>query len=496
MASALKSTAFREIAGYSLLFGLLLVFKVLYLPQEGLMDYDSVKNYQVAREMLEGNFQNMFRHASPAFNLLLTGLLAVFSQYYWAELLNSGLFLLATLVFCRFIARQLQLKLPEAFLLFVFSGTALTLTFLGRSLTFDGLAFLFYAFFLKHFYLALTRRSEKQLYLAAILYGFMFTVDYKVLVLLPIVLLISFFQRKVRFTLRQIAVCLLLIFLVFNFFAVLGWVCGQPWHKYYLVAGIIPFKDSDHPNRVVGFFNWDVLYYIKYLFFFENPLLVFGILLAPFAFPLGRYWQDREFNLLVFMLILAYCFLAGMAIIQKAPRGLLYAYPLLYTITFLTLKKYVTHSLAFAGLILTGIGFNVFSVCQNVYPYSQSNYAQVAKFLQRQQVTQVASTVSNRILPFAPVGLELKEVTRTSQLANLKAQGYQYLIIDDYYKITGIALDLRPYKNVVLEMPEPVLLSPLLALEHCEFAGFSFEEALHIHRELLRRPEHLRVVKL
>ncbi len=491
-----KKAGILEIAGFSLLLVLLFFLKAYRIPEQGLIDYDSVKNLQVAREMGKGNFQNLYRHASPGFNLLLAGVVNIFGNYRWAEYLNCGVMLLATLIFSRFVSRELKFKTSEALFLFALIGSSLTLTFLGRSLTFDGLAFFLYCLFLKYYYQALLSQEKRKFYLAAFFYGLLFTVDYKVLLLLPIIILLQIYQEGRSLRIKQWLACALIIFLVFSFFALAGVLVSLPWYKYYLVAGIIPFKSDDHPNRVVGFFNADLLYYFRYLFSFENPLLLIGLLFSPFALKFGRLLTNRKINLVIFLAFFAFCLFLGMSVIQKAPRGLLYAYPLLYTLAFLTFKKYLLNKYLLAAVLISGIAFNFYAIQKNIYQYSQTNYGQIAAYLENRQVKKLAVTVSNKIIPFTDSGVELKEITHSDQLKSLKKAGYEYLLIDDYYKLTGIELKLGGYQDAVLEVPEPGMLTPLLGLEHCEFAGFSYAEALAINKELQQQKTHLRLIRL
>ena len=72
-----------------------------------------------------------------------------------------------------------------------------------------------------------------------------------------------------------------------------------------------------------------------------------------------------------------------------------------------------------------------------------------------------------------------------------------YVVLDGYRLVTGInkfpTLEALP---AVVEFTEPLLLSPLLFLEHSEFTGLGYEETMHRRQAALKKGASVRIVRL
>lgn len=482
-------------AGYLVLAALLFFYRNLYLAPVGLLDFDSVTNFGVAKALAAGDFTNLFKHASPTFNLFLALLVKVTPDFIWLEKLN-GLLILGGVYLCsRFAGRHLSLKWWQELFLFAVAGSSLTLTYQGRSLSLEALSFLgFCAFFLAYFQSLMAFR-RKGFFGTVLLYGVLLTVNYKLLVLLPIILLIEMYQQNRKITGRQWLAAAGLVVLVFVLYSVLGFLLGLSLWRYLFVAGAVVLKSTIHPTINVPLFNFDVGFYFRYLFSFENPFLLIGLLLFPFTIGLKQMLQHRKMNAGLYVAVFGLCLLFGMSLLQKAPRGIMPAYPLLYLLSCLGFLHFIKNKALQACVFLAMLGFNLYTIQQNIFWYADSGNPEMAKYLAQNRITKIATTASNRILSFVPETTEVKMVFRNEELKALKAQGYNYLLIDDSYKIGRIPLGIK-YKKVVAAYPDKVLQAPVFALEHAEYSGMTYDEALEISNTLRKAENQLFLVAL
>ena len=163
MNSRTEKNGVLEYLAYGLLMIGLFVLKILFIPPHDLPENDSVKSFVVATEIVNGNFRDLHRHVSPGFNLFLAAQIKLFHSIYFSKMLNSALMVLSAFIFSRFAARELKLKFAEAILLFALIGSSLTLTFMGRNLTFEAISLFFFALFLRTYYYGITENQPRKM---------------------------------------------------------------------------------------------------------------------------------------------------------------------------------------------------------------------------------------------------------------------------------------------------------------------------------------------
>jgi hypothetical protein len=212
----------------------------------------------------------------------------------------------------------------------------------------------------------------------------------------------------------------------------------------------------------------------------------------------------------VYLLIWAWLFLGGMSLILKAPRGLLFAYGLFVALGFLVLRQLLSSAIMqqqlsvavrvgiLVGLSLLVIGGNLLRLQHHIYRYTPTQYQQVAHWLQEHGQRRVGSTVSNALLPFAaPAGISVQVISNENQLPALRAAGVQYVVLDGYRLVTGINKFSRLEKlPAEATFTEPLLLSPMLFLEHSEFTGLGYEETLSRQQQALQMGPSVRIVRI
>jgi hypothetical protein len=244
-----------------------------------------------------------------------------------------------------------------------------------------------------------------------------------------------------------------------------------------------------------GIFHFDLFYYVYFLRDFESPLVLLTLLAGPVLWRRELFRELRQPNLVRYLAVWGYCFITGMSLLIKAPRGLLLAYGVFYALTFLTMRRLVP-SKALAAVLLLAIGFNLYRIQREVYAYAPTNYSQVAAWLQTQKADKLLTTAGQGVVPFvAPLPVEV--ITDEKQLPNLRRQGYRYVLLDAYWRVAGIQrFSQLQQEPAVAAWPEPQLTAPLLFLEHSEYTGLTYHQTLACQQAAARDSFQLRVIDL
>ena len=107
------------------------VLRLWRLPEAGPPDFDSVRNWQVVRELARGDFAHLFHHGSPGFLLLFAPVAVCTQDFLVFQGLNALLGVAGLGWFAGWVARQARLNGIEAAGLVLLGGTGLLLTFVG-----------------------------------------------------------------------------------------------------------------------------------------------------------------------------------------------------------------------------------------------------------------------------------------------------------------------------------------------------------------------------
>jgi hypothetical protein len=267
----------------------------------------------------------------------------------------------------------------------------------------------------------------------------------------------------------------------------LGVLNGLPWYRWPAVYYNIVFPGARNAAGRHDNLRFDGLYYLRFLWEFESPLLL-PVLAAGLGLA-GRRWR-REWRLALalpwYLAGWAGCFLAGMSLLLKAPRGLLLAYPLFYTLTFLLLRQVLRQRVAGAGrwlflVMVVAVAFNLYRIQREIYAYAPTRYGQIAAWLHQHQAgpVRVASTLGLGLSPFLTDADTLALVLNERQLPQLRRAGLQYVLLDASWRVAGATtFDSLRRQRPLAVWPEPLLTSPLLFLEHSEYTGLGYEETL------------------
>lgn len=451
------------------------------LEATGLTDYDSVRNWQIIQEIGRGDFRHLFHHASPGFYLLF-GLLAPFTDgivfFIWLNMVFNLAGLLLLMRICR---RHLALGLPETLLLGLLAGLSVFSVSTGRNLATESLSVLLFLLLLERYLCRVLYQNRKALLQAAGWLALGLTVNYKLLLVLPVLAALELWLRDGllnRRTAWQLAAILAAPYLVFAFVAL---AVGQPFYRFPATVVSINHFTRPTPAQRTGRFNLDLLFYVRYLAEFEWPLLLAGTGLFPWLYRRELFGPAGARNkTLLFFFLVTYLIILGMHLLVKAPRGLMLVYGLLHVLTCLVLQRGLRLRWLVLLVLAAGVLGQLGKLHRHIYAYAPTSYPEVTAYLEQQGIGQVASTVGLNLLPYAqPRGIAVQAVVAPGDLAVLKARGFRYVLIDDYFRAAHVqvfeALRRQP---AVRAWPEPTLRSPLLYLDHAEFNGLTYRQVM------------------
>jgi hypothetical protein len=274
-------------------------------------------------------------------------------------------------------------------------------------------------------------------------------------------------------------------------------------HSPLLFAGIwyhILFVRVPNPAGSTMPLFHDVLFYIKYLLHFEPAVLLFAwlfglALVAKRAFNQSLA-QLRKPDFITFLAIISVLYFCVISALPKAPRGLLICWPMCITIIIFAWKQLKMNALVQYAIVFGLFGWSLVNVWQNVWQYRKSNQVEVAEKIKEQKAdNQFITTVGINVFQHfsaQPVRFAFSQE---------QTQDFQYLLLDDYRLLAALPIfkDSLTVQNagyqLIGQWHDPVLLSPILWLEHCEFTNVRFTDALNKRDSLAKQPYHLRLYK-
>ena len=481
----------------------LFFLRIFTLEEDKLYDYDAVSNYLVIQEITTGNFQHFFQHASPGFYLFYIWILTFAEQDIWLQYLNVVINLLVVVflveIFYDHIKLKSQKKGIDKLFLYGFAGTSFFSLNSALYFSIENLSvLLFFICFI--FYHQSLKQGSKFFIWSAFIWGVLYTVNYKAILLLPIFLLLEIIQRRRGLRLGMIFWGIVVAMIPSLVCILIGVWGGENYWRYPAVIYLSLTATSS--GEMGSQFGGDFFYYFKYIFCFENLLLIPGILIFFYYKIKIMLGQLKQGDLLMQIAFVCICYFAGMSLLLKAPRGLAFIYPMMYLLAWVGLRILWEKSFFWSWLIkfilIGSFLVSFYRVWVYIYPYTTSNYDKVAAYLEEKKIRKVVVSVGNKILPyFQDIGIEAVLIRNENELEQYIQQGYEYLILDDFYQV----VNLRNFDRVSRTSPdyqwvEPSLLSPMIHLEHSEFTRFTFEQSLRNRQRLSEQEYHLHLIKL
>ena len=473
------------------------------LPEAGPPDFDSVRNWQIIQELAQGNFVHLFHHGSPGFLLLYVPVAAVTQDFLIFQTLNALLGLVGLGSFAAWVSEKANLTGPETAGLVLLGGTSLLLTFSGRDFTMSSASLVIFAGLLRSHFARLQRPSATAALRVAAWLALGLCFNYKFLFTLPILAVLDIVRPDGLWRQRGLWWRALLVLAVpYALFGGLGVLVGLPWYRWvgFYVRTVVPAAANVAGRQST--LHLDLMYYIRYLAGYESPLLLAGPVLAGWlvwcTWRSGTHFRDQLLALLPYLLVWAGCLLVGMSLLIKAPRGLLFAYLPLAALAVLGGRRVLPDTgWALGTVLLAAVGLNILRIQRELFTPLPTRYPQVVAWLQAHGGTKVVSTVGTGLAPYLSKAQSLAIITDERQLASLRRQGYQYVLLDGYWRVAGVhRFDSLSGQRPAASWPAPELQRPLLFLEHSEFTGLEYAETLAAWRAAVADSLPLRLYRL
>lgn len=489
---------FPEILLIVFLFGI----RIYSLEPGHFYDYDAVSNYLVIREITEGNWQHVFQHASPGFYTLMLPFYWICGGLFCLQYLSVICNLASLFFFIYYFYKQTNIQKPAyKLLLYLFIGTSFFSVNSAFYFTIENPSVLLFLLCIQKYHQSL-HQGNKHLIISAFLWGLLYTINYKAILLLPIFWLLEMIQKKRRASIFTWFWAITAAISPILFCILIGMLAGVPYWKYPAVIYLTLTATSS--GGMGSQFGADVWYYCKYLIYFENPLLLPGLGLFLYWHASQLPQKLKEGSLTAQLFFFCLCFFLGMSLLLKAPRGLAFIYPCLYGLSWLgwvglwQKLKNRTHTMILRAAFIGSLGWALFRVYSLIYPFALTHYPEVAQYLKNHQIDKIAVTVGLKIIPPAKdKNLEIKVIRHENELVSLIEAGYEYVLLDDFYQVVKLHYfeqleQIPPLK----EWKEPSLLAPMLHLEHSEFTRLSFEQSLALRDSLAQNKYHLHLIKI
>jgi len=460
--------------------GLLLVgIRLWGLVRTGLPDYDACKNWLILRDMVHGDFSLMFHHASPTFYLFFLPFAYISINHIWLQFINILIQVAALWKIYQFFDKIKENSPTNTLMIvsFLLVGTCSFLVYSARSIAIESLSLLVFAYWLKAFW----QKDDNK---TALFFALLLSVNYKTMLLIPVMLVLRPFLSD-----------LWLKIVVTTFATIIGLICigfvlGVPIYTYPKALYITVIIKNVNPYKSINQFEFDVLYYVRYLLDFE-PVLAYSIALAIIC-KLYEIIKKKNYffvffkNLINNPLIIGILFFVGMSLLQKAPRGLLWAYPIIgfSVFTFLTdkMQKIIKNRFLFYFIIIGLTIVQLFFIQKNIWQFAHTSYSQIASFLPSDRPIHIVTTSSLQIAPFLPSHVK---ITPCHSLACLDSLQYKadYMLQDEFYKALKYDFyEKYPFGlfNKITCKQETSLKQPYLYLEHSEFSGINYAQTIQL----------------
>jgi len=469
------------------------------LTSTPLFDYDSVTNLEIIRQVALGDFGQVFHHSSPTFYLLYAFVYQLFPSYLHLEYFTALLNLVALLATVSLYGKAFGLEASDRPWVLLFVGSAFFQVASSRYLAIESLSLCLFAP-LPWLYQRLTDHTDSQQgQQAAWWFGFtwalLLTVNYKALLLVPVFVIFDFAKGHFRRRTLRLWMGIFAPFLLLSLgYTLLGGLSGAGWDNYTKHWLILLIKKVN-PHYEVPMLNGDIFFYFQYLADFESLL----IWIAFPAFLLHFFWKWPQFNptarLLVFLVLFTWLL---MSILQKAPRGLLFIYPLLYLFSYAGLKYFMKDARLFGGILALSIALNLLNCHLGIYQFAATSYPKMADTVAALNIKALAGTTGKGLVPYLAPSIEYHAVFGQEALEALPLKTSEYLILDEYRTAAGMEafFSLPEGTSPIVAFREPSLMAPLVWLEMCEFTGLSYQATMAKREKALQKPWHIALINL
>ncbi len=517
----------------------------------GLHDYDAITNFLASKKIVEGDFSMLFHHAAPFlhsfdafFYLIFSSFSNTFTFLVYAQ---SVLQIVAILLLCSMLKKNWEFSATAAFFLTIFVGSSPLLVYSGRCLTIDNGSLLF-IFLCIHF---LNQENYKSILYLSVCFAIAFGFNYKSILILPFVFGYLFYKNVSTDFIKKITVFAGVNLLFLGFWTVIAKLFLGKWTAY--LANLYYLIFQAHQREVTGeaWIEFDLFYYFKYIFYFENPLIWVGMGMVIFSVikaflkrkenqnqtnkstktvsKLSFDWKQLINQKIIFWLLLLGSIAVPTLFLEKAPRiwilVLLVAYSLsAWAFLFGELLNKFGKWLLFLGII-----YNCWLIMLHIYSYSSTSYDEVTEFVKENIVKNELDKTEKIYLkgtlqpiPFfenAGINYEIlpqnldTDFTLKNKNKLHSIDSIFYILTDDYCILANDCLEAETIMNdkknkysvrnryaqkykLIKEWKEITLSEPFLYVEHSQYLGLNFSESYNLWQKQAKDSTTIRLYKV
>ncbi|WP_338767045.1 hypothetical protein WAF17_05030 [Bernardetia sp. ABR2-2B] len=536
-----------------LIFAFIFLFLLRFfrLSELGLHDYDAVTNFLAAKKIVEGDFSMLFHHAAPLLHSFDSFFYFVFQKasnsFTFLGYAEAALQITAILFLCSVLKKDWKFSATAAFFLAVFVGSSPLLVYTGRCLTIDNGSLLFIILTLNQLQTSVfeNKNSKSILYLSiyfAIAFGF----NYKSILILPFVFGYLFYQNSIFSFIKKTAIFCGINILFVGFWTLIGQLLIGKWTAY--LGNLYYLIFEAHQREVTGesWVEFDLLYYFKYIFYFENPLIWIGMGMVIFSVgkkflkrnenktkentqALSFDWQELINQKIIFWLLLLGSIAIPTLFLEKAPRIWILVLILAYALSaWAFLFGELLNKLGKWFLFL-GIFYNCWLIMAHIYSYSATSYNEAATYIRENLVNNKFDKTEKVYLkgtlqpiPFLekekinyfilPQDFDTNFTIKNKNVLN-DIDSVFYILTDDYCVLANNCLEAERIINdktikysirneyeqkykLIKEWKEATLSEPFLYVEHSQYLGLNFSKSYDLWQKQLQDSTTIRLYKV
>lgn len=446
-------------------------------------------------ELVEGRFENFHNHASPFFHAFNAVFTSLFGFKVWVvNGLSMFLNILGLGIFSLYF--QQIFKWRPAYTLSFWGCLSITFFqwYASYCLAVEHLAVLFAALALLCFEKYSLRKQQNHLWLVGVCLSLSFNASYRSLLLvaflwLYLVLSVSLKKLNIQDFIQATWIWAVCISLSIVFWSLLGWCFGAKWYGY--IANLYGIFALRQAAETASFLHTDTLFYLQYAFNFE-----FCLLLSLPLLLIQSVWRCVPF----YLLFLTISYLVVALILPKAPRALCVVFPILYAfvwaafILWLEKTTWIAKPLIMTAVIVCFSLYSFWTVQKKLLNYQDTKaYKLIVNELEKhatQPQTVLTSSFSLNILPLLSKKIRLEVCTSDSAWQVAESD---FFLRDDYVHFLNKSRFSDAERKLLLSLPCKHLCTPILFLEHCEYTGQTYNEAMQAQKQLEKTGAYLQL---
>lgn len=450
----------------------------------GLVDFDSVDNWNSAMGILHGNWERAWNHHSPLLFLSQAIALGIGNGDPRALIaLNIGYSLIALWILFFEIPRSWGWSIWDRILLFFAGGLSTILLFQVRGASLEPMSLCLSAGAIFLHLRQLNPAAQKSWWNPTwFLMGCLFLVSYKSIFLVPWLIFTDPTLWKRPFPLRtyaSIVGCFLIPVLAMN---LLNAICGAPiLNELRALYGIAMGRSG----RIAGALEFD--FYPRLFWYFDSW---WWVLLGV----LGSIRLLRNTSIRPLAILALYLFVLAF-LLPKAPRGILLPSQLFVVLAGATLLALFPKNRVRMPLLLVGVILQIPLVSVLHLDYQEGEITHLSRVVRNESPDTLNATVGRIMEPLIAPQTVLIPILGNEAIIATRNQTQQWLLEDAYAEIAGFVAPLPRAEKPLAQAQIPMYTHPFMHLEHCEFTGRNFDEAIRQANAMLSKP-HLRLYKL